>query len=94
MGQEGIELALRRQRMASPAFCIMIQKMQQFGNSSTIAGVSLWRCLDELRRRNVGLRYSAADAEAEIKGAMALKRGKPTCFSRGWLTACNFLNEW
>ena len=35
--------------------------------SSTIAGVSLWRFLDELRRRNVALKYSMSDAESEIE---------------------------
>ncbi len=34
--------------------------------SSAIAGVSLWKFLDELHRRNVGLKYSIADAESEI----------------------------
>lgn len=34
--------------------------------ASKIADVSLWRFLDELRVRNVALKYSAADAEAEI----------------------------
>jgi predicted HTH domain antitoxin len=34
--------------------------------ASVIAGVSLWRFLDELRTRNVVLKYSQADAEAEI----------------------------
>ena len=34
--------------------------------ASTIANVSLWRFLDELRSRNVALKYSRADAEAEI----------------------------
>ena len=35
--------------------------------SSNIAGVSLWRFLDELRRRNVALKYSMSDAESEIE---------------------------
>ena len=35
--------------------------------SSEIAGASLWRFLDELRNRNVAMKYSAADAEAEIQ---------------------------
>ena len=35
--------------------------------SSRIAGLSLWDFLDELRARNVALRYSLADAEFEIK---------------------------
>ena len=39
--------------------------------SSNIAGVSLWRFLDELRRRNVALKYTAADAEAEISRVIA-----------------------
>jgi predicted HTH domain antitoxin len=34
--------------------------------ASDIAGVSLWKFLEELRTRNVMLKYSAADAEAEI----------------------------
>src|SRR5208283_91325 len=34
--------------------------------SSEIAGVSLWSFLDELRKRNVALKYSLADAESEI----------------------------
>jgi len=41
--------------------------------SSAIAGVSLWRFLDELRQRNVALKYSMADAEAEIERAAARK---------------------
>ena len=35
-------------------------------DASVIAGVSLWKFLDELRNRNVMLKYSAEDAEAEI----------------------------
>jgi predicted HTH domain antitoxin len=42
--------------------------------SSKIAGVSLWRFLDEMRRRNVALKYSAGDAEAEIN--RLLERGR------------------
>jgi predicted HTH domain antitoxin len=34
--------------------------------SSKMAGVSMWRFLDELRRRNVALKYSMSDAESEI----------------------------
>lgn len=34
--------------------------------ATVIAGVSLWKLLDELRTRNVALKYSQADAEAEI----------------------------
>ena len=39
--------------------------------ASGVAGVSLWRFLDELRRRNVALKYTAADAEAEISRVIA-----------------------
>ena len=35
--------------------------------SAEISGVSLWSFLDELRKRNVVLKYSLADAEAEIQ---------------------------
>lgn len=42
--------------------------------SSAIAGVSLWRFLDELRRRNVALKYSMSDAESEINRLLARKR--------------------
>jgi predicted HTH domain antitoxin len=41
--------------------------------SSTIAGVSLWRFLDELRRRNVALKYSMSDAESEINRLLTKK---------------------
>lgn len=42
--------------------------------ASRIAGVSLWRFLDELRSRNVALKYSAADAEAEISRILERKQ--------------------
>ncbi len=35
--------------------------------SSEVAGVSLWTFLDELRNRNVALKYSLTDAESEIQ---------------------------
>jgi len=35
--------------------------------SMEISGVSLWGFLDDLRKRNVALKYSAADAESEIR---------------------------
>jgi len=51
-----------------------VKERASLGQASGIAGVSLWRFLDELRRRNVALKYSAADAEAEIKKVLA-RRG-------------------
>ena len=45
--------------------------LTSLGQSATIAGVSLWRFLDELRNRNVALKYSMADAESEIDRLLA-----------------------
>jgi len=42
--------------------------------ASEIAGVSLWGFLDELRSRNVALKYSAADAEVETSRVAARRR--------------------
>lgn len=39
-----------------------------------VAGVSLWRFLDELRKRNVALKYSMGDAESEILRLLARRR--------------------
>jgi len=41
--------------------------------SSKMAGVSMWRFLDELRRRNVALKYSMSDAESEINRLLGKK---------------------
>lgn len=43
-----------------------VREKASLEQAATIAGVSLWRLLDELRTRNVALKYSQADAEAEI----------------------------
>lgn len=42
--------------------------------SSEISGVSLWSFLDELKKRNVALKYSIADAENEITKIIEEKR--------------------
>jgi predicted HTH domain antitoxin len=42
--------------------------------SAKVAGVSFWKFLDELRRRNVALKYSMADAESEIDRLLARKQ--------------------
>ena len=44
-----------------------VKEKTSLEQSCTIAGVSLWRFLDELRQRNVALKYSMADAESEIE---------------------------
>jgi predicted HTH domain antitoxin len=43
-----------------------VKEKASLEQASVIAGVSLWRFLDELRTRSVALRYSGADAESEI----------------------------
>ena len=43
-----------------------IKEKASLEQSSVIAGVSLWKFLDEMRSRNVALKYSMADAESEI----------------------------
>ena len=44
-----------------------VKERTSLEQSSSVAGVSLWRFLDELRQRNVSLKYSTADAESEIE---------------------------
>ncbi len=48
-----------------------VKERASLEQSSNIAGVSLWRFLDELRRRNAALKYTAADAETEISRVIA-----------------------
>jgi predicted HTH domain antitoxin len=50
-----------------------VKEESSLEQSSVVAGVSLWRFLDELRRRNVLLKYSLADAQSEIEKALARK---------------------
>jgi predicted HTH domain antitoxin len=50
-----------------------VKEKSSLEQSSAIAGASLWRFLDELRQRKVALKYSMADAEAEIERAVARK---------------------
>jgi len=44
-----------------------VKERASLDQASTVAGVSLWKFLDELRQRNVALKYSKADAESEIE---------------------------
>ncbi len=44
--------------------------------SAETSGVSLWRFLDELRKRNVALKYSSADAENEIEKIIRRTRSR------------------
>jgi len=43
--------------------------------SSKIAGVSIWRFLDELSDRKIGLRYKLEDAKEEISRIVARHKG-------------------
>ncbi len=51
-----------------------VKEKASLEQSSAIAGMSLWRFLDELRQRNVALKYSMADAEAEIERVASRQR--------------------
>jgi len=51
-----------------------VKEKSSLEQSSAIAGVSLWKFLDELHRRNVALKYSIADAESEINEALGRRR--------------------
>lgn len=51
-----------------------IKEKKSLEQSSNVAGVSLWRFLDELRKRNVALKYSMADAESEIERLLTRRR--------------------
>ena len=48
-----------------------IKETASLEQASSIAGVSLWRFLDELSRRNVALKYSMGDAKSEINRLLA-----------------------
>jgi predicted HTH domain antitoxin len=44
--------------------------------SSRIAGVSIWRLLEELSSRKIGIRYRLEDAEEEIARIVSRHRGR------------------
>jgi predicted HTH domain antitoxin len=51
-----------------------VKEKTSLEQASALAGVSLWKFLDELRKRNVALKYSMADAESEIGRLIARRR--------------------
>ena len=53
-----------------------VKEQSSLSQSSNIAGVSLWKFLDELRTRNALLKYSLADAQSEIEKTLARKQEK------------------
>lgn len=53
-----------------------VKERTSLEQASVIAGVSLWRFLDELRTRAVALKYSRADAEADISRILERSRAR------------------
>jgi predicted HTH domain antitoxin len=51
-----------------------VKEKTSLSQSSKIDGVSVWRFLDELRRRNIMLKYSMADAQSEIEKILKSRR--------------------
>jgi predicted HTH domain antitoxin len=66
LGEARIDIAVER----------YVKEKVSLEQASVIAGVSLWKFLDELRNRNVLLKYSAADAEAEINRILERARSR------------------
>jgi predicted HTH domain antitoxin len=66
LGEARIDVAVER----------YVKEKVSLEQASAIAGVSLWKFLDELRNRNVLLKYSAADAEAEINRILERARSR------------------
>jgi predicted HTH domain antitoxin len=46
------------------------------GSAAAFAGVSIWEMIDELKRRNVGLKYKIVDAQEEIEKILQRHRVK------------------
>ena len=40
------------------------------GKASEIAGISIWQMLDELKKRNISLKYKISEAEQEIESIL------------------------
>ncbi|MCL4519183.1 MAG: UPF0175 family protein [Thaumarchaeota archaeon] len=51
-----------------------VKEKTSLAQSANIAGVSLWTFLDELRTRNVMLKYSISDAQSEIEKILRKKK--------------------
>ncbi len=56
------------------AIDLYIKEKASLEQCSKTAGVSIWKFLDELRTRNVALKYSLADAQAEIEKILERKK--------------------
>lgn len=51
-----------------------VKEKTSLAQSANIAGVSLWKFIDELRTRNVMLKYSISDAQSEIEKTLRKKK--------------------
>jgi predicted HTH domain antitoxin len=40
------------------------------GKAAEFAGVSIWQMIDELKRRNIGLKYKLSEAQLEIENLL------------------------
>jgi len=40
------------------------------GKAAEIAGISIWEMLDELKKRNISLKYKISEAQAEIENLL------------------------
>ena len=58
-----------------------IKEESSLSQSITMAGVSLWRFLDEVRRRNVVLKYTTEDVQSENILNKKRSRGKDPSYS-------------
>ena len=56
INEEKIELAVK----------MYIDEKISLGKASELAGISIWEMFDELKRRNIALKYKISDAELEL----------------------------
>jgi predicted HTH domain antitoxin len=57
INDEKIEIAVK----------MYIDEKISLGKAAELAGISIWEILDELKRRNIGLKYKISDAELEVE---------------------------
>lgn len=56
INEEKIEIAVK----------MYIDEKISLGKAAELAGISIWEMLDELKRRNIALKYKISDAELEL----------------------------
>jgi len=47
-----------------------IEDRVSLGKAAEFVGVSIWQMLDELKKRNIGLKYKLTEAQVEIEGLL------------------------